>query len=738
MPCCYSDYDIVLIFESQPVVLSVRGRGTHFNFTRLTKGKFTMIPIFKSMPILLVGVLSLSLLNPAWGQVAVKSVDEIEKESQQYWDKMSDHLDPVALDQFISKYPDSQAAAMAFALRYTMLADNPNIEDYNDFLKKYPNRFQSQIALQELFELYRDQNRANGYLDFLQRYPDTQQALVAKLRLQTLMFQLVSLTDKGDEYEAFIDTFPEAPQVPAVSQLAFEKELQEEKTRFNDLKKESDSVCERRANSLVTEWEDWVGKFSKQFPGDKASEPGALVFMYRIDRRAKVIRSVYGAYHAAARIRQEERHQEIIAKLDGIQTTLIKNNAELIKTLREESKRICDELKAGFELLHHDNLDMRKMIEQKFEAIEKGMQRLHEDLVTIHKDLLDIRGDLKTINDSIKEGNKKLDRLDAHLHGIYAELVEVRKDMNTGFQAMGEKMDALTREVKTGFETSHRLQLHQIEISGRILEQTQIMTAVMSNGYGIVSNQDIQQVLSRNTINVMRRGFGDLKTGQDRQIAMAECNLRINNDITRLQMRSLNASRQDMEDRQEVFGQVMSAGYSKTGQNVWATSGHATQENYRTLSLVQNEVGGHGQRAAWGATGGVKRSLIGTVLGVVAGGVAIYCGAPQFAIVAYQAGQMAGDRLWHHGKDYIRERLEENYPGSASIATTIIEGSWAQRKNFLFAAASRLAGEDGLPGKLIDMIGQCVTGEDLQNAVHSVAEYLGIAPNVLEFAADNI
>ncbi|MGL6225052.1 MAG: hypothetical protein ACRC10_00305 [Thermoguttaceae bacterium] len=667
------------------------------------------------VPLTLVVFLTL----PTSAQISVNATAEVEQEAEQYWEKMNEHLDPFALDQFIANFPDTNRAAMAFALRYTLLVDNPNIEDYNAFLQKYPDRLQSQLALQELFMLYRDQNRAGGYLDFLKRYPDSQQALVAKLRLQTLMFEFVSHLNQVDEYDAFVETFPDAPQVPAAAQLALEKDLQDEQKEYESLQKQSEGVCERRANKLVTDWEVLVGNFGKEFSGESASSPAALVERYRIARRANTIRTIYKEFNAPSRIRSEERHQEIIAKLEGLRATLIKNNEDLIKTVKAESQRICEELKAGFEQLHRDNKEMQQLIERKFEVVEKGMLRLHDDLVTIHRDMLDIRADLKTINDSIQETNRKLDGLDKGLQGIYTELTGLRKDMNSGFQVLGEKVDLLTHEVKVQFEVTQSLQLQQIKISGEILAQTNDVKTVLSGGFAqLVRNQEIHQVLSRDTIAVMRGGFDHLKTAQERQIALAECNLRIGNDIAGNQLKTLNALvalRQDANTRKDQIVQNMK-GYEKVPGAIWQSSSEAAQGNRNMVARVEQTA----QR---------KTTLLGKVFRTAA----------SFIPIAGPLLKRSAEKLGDVIQNNVVAVFEKIAPEAVDLARSLYNSDWEQRKNWLFEIAARLAETVGLSPEVIEKISQYVSGEDLKMACTLLASSLsGIDADILYFAANYI
>ncbi len=143
------------------------------------------------------------------------SVDnpQIVSEAQAIFQAMSTaaKMDPVSLDDFIRQFPNSSEAHIAFALRYTLLKNNKSIEEYNRFIDLYPEKLQTQVAMSELFDLYLEQNTVPGYYDFIQRYPNTMQAMVAIRHIEQLMYEFVETINTDEDYDAFIEAFPNAP-----------------------------------------------------------------------------------------------------------------------------------------------------------------------------------------------------------------------------------------------------------------------------------------------------------------------------------------------------------------------------------------------------------------------------------------------------------------------------------------------------------------------------------------------
>jgi hypothetical protein len=156
--------------------------------------------------------------------------DAANKKAEAVWQDIDDYTDARILDSFIARFPETAWARVAFAFRYSLVAQNPSIEDYNAFLAKYPNRLQSQFAIHEVFKLYREQDRVSTYLEFINKYPHAaEHTLVAKMRLQTLMTNFICLIDDLEDYESFVAAFPDAPQIPFIAKLAYKKVWENEK-----------------------------------------------------------------------------------------------------------------------------------------------------------------------------------------------------------------------------------------------------------------------------------------------------------------------------------------------------------------------------------------------------------------------------------------------------------------------------------------------------------------------------
>lgn len=424
---------------------------------------------------------------------AVSLADEPVSAAKKFFDAMSPEQfsDPVALDDYIRRFPDSEEARIAFAYRYSLLEQMPTIEGYNEFIAKYPEKLQAQIAIQKVFELYRYQNRVTGYYDFIKRYPNTQQAIVAMMRIQELMFEYVCKLDKEEEYDAYISAFPDAPQVKAALERALAKAIENERNGFDKYKNEdpkpTDVDIEKTINKKVTDWQREVNIFKKKYPNidisDKASDNEKHEVrnqLFKIDRRADVLQTLYAEYNATGRIQPTRDNLDIITRLDKINQTLETNQKELLAKLDEETDRICK----GLEQLHKDN-------QQIVETLKNGFALLHKDMVDVKNQLTDIKG--------------TLDKMDRHLEEINRSIIE-------GFKETNANLEKINNTVKAGFEVQTQLQREQLaELriqSSRLMD----LTLVGANGYN-KSDSLWDSRYAREQIPQMNRRFSLTRLG---------------------------------------------------------------------------------------------------------------------------------------------------------------------------------------------------------------------------------
>jgi chemotaxis regulatin CheY-phosphate phosphatase CheZ len=734
------------------------------------------------------------------------------KKAEAVWHNIDDYTDVKTLDSFIAKYPDTAWARVAFAIRYSLVAKNPSIQDYNAFLAKYPDRLQSQFAIHEVFKLYRDQDRVNTYLEFITKYPHAaEHTLVAKMRMQTLMFEFVSMIDNLEDYEAFIAAFPDAPQIPAVVKLASKKALEFEQKIFAENAKETDpdDKHKKRGNAITAKWESWNAEYYSKYSQtdllekNKGTPDGnGVLLAFKIRWQEKVIAEVYDEYGLVKRLREETRHGELLKKLDAIDKTLQANHKELVQTIREESEKTRNVLRQEFAKLGDT-------IKTGFDKLEGSLEALHSELVEVNNNLVKIHTDLKDIKELIRETNNSLARLDQQLENVNKNLVEIYNGINENFsqlnanidrnfKQMGDKIEDVGRKVEEGFERSYKMQIKQLEATVHISGQLENLTTITEHGFGqVIENQIVQQNLSRETLNEVRKvnhGIAKLEQGQERQIAIANATLHVTNDIARTQVRTLNeiqgmrddvnsgfnnvgqelrGIRSDMNRGFNTVNNTMKAGFEKIDRSIWQSSDRIIQSNQQMQRNIQQQIAASKQTSSSGSS---SRSILGKILGGAAGVVAtVYGGPVAGAAAASLVNKVVGSGGNVRGQDIVKDiavdyvssknpvvggilrdvtekkdgktvltnaartAIEEKYPGATKAVEAVFETIKIERKNSLLSAAAIVARDKGgLSEEEIRLILNCRDAEGLEKVIIAIAKRLNINKDIIMYAADHI
>ena len=170
--------------------------------------------------------------------IEVVNETRYSQEAQTAWKNVVDKSNPHYLDQHIGQFPEADTARTAFSLRYELTRNSQSIATYNEFIARYPDRAATPQAVGDVWQLYRADNRLSGYLDFIRRYPQTPHAVVAKYHAQQLAFEYAWDFDTVTDYDAFLEAFPDAPQIEAVRLRAAERAKADEEALYEAEKKQ--------------------------------------------------------------------------------------------------------------------------------------------------------------------------------------------------------------------------------------------------------------------------------------------------------------------------------------------------------------------------------------------------------------------------------------------------------------------------------------------------------------------
>ena len=696
---------------------------------------------------LLTAVFVAALTMSTFGAVAladepVMSAADSNKEAEEFFNKMSPEQfsDPVALDDFIRRFPDSDQARIAFAFRYSLLEKMPTIEGYNEFIAKYPDKLQAQVAIQEVFKLYRYQNRVTGYYDFIKRYPNTQQAIVAMMRIQELMFEYVCKLDKVEEYDAYISAFPDAPQVKAVLERAKNKALDNEKHAFAEFLKNKKPIRDDildHVSEIITKWEWIVNKYMQENPNTDAPDNiDTQIQLYQINRKAEVLSVVYAKYDHNGRVSNKLGNLQIVQRLDRIQKALETNHKQLLAKLDEETNKICDSL----EQLHQDN-------KQIISELRNGFSNLHKDLLEVNEELKKANEQLKEINYNLKALHQtvyqSLDKLDRQLENVNQNLIKVNQTITQGFQETNQTMkqgfDKLNSTVENGFKVQAQLtrQMNQNIVNGFKTTNNKLEAINNNIKTGFAATNQRLDILNENE---QKRFEAKAKLAQQ----------------TLFELRAQTQQLTDQKQQIEYLTNIAQGGFEKIG-NMWESQ------------IAKNQYIQMGKRfEAVSTNSSTKETFLGGFLGrKIANATSnIPFVGEALAPYAYDIVKSAGDHIENGAKDvfnnsvipcaqdlfngYINGDSPEVLSDKFQVAAKkiwndsyqkvceVVPTIWEEEKINICYAATSLAQKAGLTKQNLESIYYAANEKNLQKAVKVVASKIGVSDDALRFFADYI
>jgi len=410
-------------------------------------------------------------------RIMVLTANEYNASAQKDWEAIPNKADAEFLDRFIQKYPTARQGRsffsnlnpVVFTLRYNLVQTSRSIREYNRFIETYPGTLATQLAIHEVFLLYRLEDRVSGYLDFMRRYPNTPHALVAKMRVEALMFQFATLVDRVEDYDAFIDTFPDAPQVQAAETLAITLAIKAEKNYPGSRGKRSWELLNRYYYGVLSNAEKAL---------EEKADNVTISRFYRLANRYKeVLIGEYAATPSARKVRDDERHAQLIKQLQSVRQTLENNHKDLIETLKEEFASTHETLRKDFESLYKDNEDIKKALEN----LEVSMNVLHEELIAVNQYLVRIHQGITDVKLTINRTNRALTVLYNDLNHVYASLVDINRHMNAGFTIQQEAIKTVAKEVRRGLSLLHEDMQANMGLQPEIAYQNILMQNSIQN-----------------------------------------------------------------------------------------------------------------------------------------------------------------------------------------------------------------------------------------------------------------
>ena len=289
----------------------------------------------------------------------------------------------------------------------------------------------------------------------------------------------------------------------------------------------------KRANTLATQFgtlahqqdvleAQWQQQYGTK-PIDTATELGqTLKQVYsKILRVSRVLREVYSDTEAAREVRDEERHQNLLNKLEAIHKTLTKNHTELVNVIQQEFATTRQLLKNEFERLIKEGL---QPIHQALNQLVDGMEVLHQDLLQVNQHLVKLHQSMDDVKGLIEKNTDALEQLHQDLGSVHQAVKAMHQDMNQGYDKQAQMLKQLNHSLQTGFQQVHHdLQLQQQQDAEHHRESLEIQNRLLDTTTDIVSGiDDLGTQITNSTQNQtealltqMAEGSAIFKTSQE-------------------------------------------------------------------------------------------------------------------------------------------------------------------------------------------------------------------------------
>ncbi|SEH04768.1 hypothetical protein [Candidatus Venteria ishoeyi] len=320
-----------------------------------------------------------------------------------------------------------------------------NLENaYRDFLKLRPQSPLNAQTIHALFLLSRELDTIQGYLRLMEDFPNTPEAVQALLRIHEIAFSRAQEKHQPDIYDAFVQTFTGAKQIPQVIELAYQAEktnliTQDEKT--------TDSGHERLARRLFNEVRE-AEKANNVLVMDRKYRLLGLdrfkdtqVYTELLDREERL------SYHQ----RQSQQQADLIANMDKLRQSVVqelKTQGQSTRTsIHSQGQVISETIKTQGQKLEHSIQTQGERISQSIHTQGQGMIQAIE----IHSNQLSqvLNTHNQMMEKQLKQTNQRLDQNIAEVYSSTRQAFEkVYTEMNSQMGAISDAIYNHTQKMR--------------------------------------------------------------------------------------------------------------------------------------------------------------------------------------------------------------------------------------------------------------------------------------------------
>lgn len=237
---------------------------------------------------------------------------------------------------------------------------------YKDFLTLRPQSPLNRYAVHALFQLTLVANRAVDYQRFMEEFPESPEAIQALLKIHEVAFEKAKQVDDPLVYDAFVNTFAGARQIPEAIDRASQIEQRKLEAQFKEVSGKNIEERERVARLLSNQ--------ARKTTDSLVSARNYRLLDLDLFIDTKVVTEKLDREERLAYQKMLERQQgEVLQSLKDLREAFEEKTQHLEKVLVEEIQTQGRKLEEAINL---HSLLMR----QKLEELNRGIQDLKDEV----------------------------------------------------------------------------------------------------------------------------------------------------------------------------------------------------------------------------------------------------------------------------------------------------------------------------------------------------------------------
>jgi len=233
---------------------------------------------------------------------------------------------------------------------------------YKDFLTLRPQSPFNQYAIHALFQLTLAANRVADYQRFMEEFPESPEAIQALLKIHEVAFEKAKQVDDPLVYDAFVNTFAGARQIPEAIDRASQIEQRKLEAQFKEVSGKNIEERERVARLLYNQ--------ARKTTDSLVSSRNYRLLDLDLFIDTKVV---------TEKLDREERlaYQQVMERQ---QREILQSLKELREAFEEKIQDLAEEIQTQARKLEEAIEAHSRLMNQKLEDINRGIQDLKDDV----------------------------------------------------------------------------------------------------------------------------------------------------------------------------------------------------------------------------------------------------------------------------------------------------------------------------------------------------------------------